>query len=104
MIFAAAAIVVVGAAIGGLLYFKQNNKDMVNGLETGAVVTRIDEVPTRNTDGTVVLKRTVYVKYRMKNNTRADAVLVNAPGHLLSGSKVRIKYHPDHPETVVMAK
>ena len=99
-LFAAVAALIVAAAI---YTFIRNRKIRKNGVETDAVVSRIDESVSASPD-TVDVNYIYYVTYVSQDGKTVEARLDSAPGYTRVGEPVRIKYLPEKPNFAVIVK
>ena len=115
IIFVAALLIVMVAA--AIYTAKRNNEIKTAGIETDAVVSRIKEDVSTDTDnGGTTVSYTYYVTYRTMAGETVEAQLASGKSFdlkigrhswdadLYQGSKVRIKYLPDKPDYVIMAE
>ena len=84
-----------------------------NGLEADAVVSRVKENVTSDSDGMVSVSYTYYVTYRTMNGQTTEAQLGSGKSvdfrigrkawdhDLQEGAKVRIKYLPERPSYAI---
>ena len=96
---------VVALIVGFLVYtFIRNNKIRKNGVETDAVISRIEEEQTVSSEDGVDYKYTHYVTYQSPSGETVEAKLDHAPGRTRVGDAVRIKYLPEKPHFAVLVK
>ena len=96
---------VIALIVGFLVYtFIRNRKIRKNGVETEAVVSRIEEEQMISSEDGVDYKYTHYVTYRNPNGETVEAKLDHAPGRTRVGDSVRIKYLPEKPNFAVLVK
>lgn len=90
------------AVIGFLVFIIRRNKEIqANGIETDAVVSRVDENSSLD-DGSV--SYTYYVKYQLQDGQTVEAQLNQSTQYIGEGTHVRIKYLPDKPKYVLLVK
>ena len=107
------------AVIAALLVFvivrtkRVNSEIEQNGLETGAVVSRVKEDVTYHSDGSVFVNKEYYVRYRTIRGESVEARLGSGKSvvvtegkkawdrDLIEGASLRIKYLPDKPNYVI---
>ena len=101
VLIGAAAVVVVGLAVYSFL---RNNKIRKEGVEADAVVSRIEEQESANSDGSFDTTYTYYVNYRTQDGQTVEAKLNRAPVRTRVGDQVRIKYLPEKPKYALLVK
>ena len=74
-----------------------------NGIETEALVTRIEEEERTDSDG-VSVYYTFYVRYRTLEGRQIEATLANPKSRLQVGSSVKIKYLPEKEDYPVLTE
>lgn len=84
-----------------------------NGIEAGAVVSRVKETVRSDSDGMISVNRIYYVTYRTMNGQTVEAQLGSGKSvdfrivkktwdhDLQEGTQVRIKYLPEKPSYVI---
>ena len=96
---------VVALIIGYVIYTViRNSKIRENGVETEAVVSRIEEETTPSSEGGTDFHETYYVTYTSPDRQTVEAKLDNAPGRTQVGDTVKIKYLPEKPHFAVLVK
>ena len=109
------AIGIIAAVIicGVIFTAKRNNEIKQNGIETDAVVSRINENESVDEDGFTTVSYTYYVTYRTMDGQTVEAKLgsgksidnniIGKPwdSDLKEGVNIRIKYLPDKPKYVI---
>ena len=90
----------------GILAFsiKRNKAIQQNGIEADAVVTRIEESDTSDSDGGSGVSYSYYVEYRTLDGQTIEARLGNEPRNIAVGSRLRIKYLPEKPKYVLPSR
>ena len=71
-----------------------------NGVETDAVISRIKI----DTDADDDIVKTYYVTYRNDDGEAVEALLGNPRHNMTQGVRLRVKYLPEKPKHVVLAK
>ena len=104
MTYVLIAVAVIVVAVGVVFTIKRNSAIQKNGIETDAVVSRIDEHETRNNDGSRETHYTYYVRYQTQDGQTVEAKLGNASPLIGVGSRLRIKYLPEKPKYVIPVK
>ena len=79
-------------AIGAVWAYVVSNKVKKHGIETEAVVSRIDVQESLDSDNCVSRTETCYVSYVNQNGETVEAVLSNPKKGLKQGSRLKIKY------------
>ena len=94
------------AVVVGIIIFTvmRNNAINKNGIETDAVVSRIDEDTSSDGDGSISTTYTYYVSYQTEDGTVVEAKLGKAPHNIRQGMQLRIKYLPEKPKYVIAVK
>ena len=94
------------ASVAGIIIFtiRRNKAIMRDGIETEAVVTRIEESESTDSDGSTNVSYTYYVEYRTLEGGTLEARLGNASRDLHEGSRLRIMYLPNKPGYVIPAR
>ena len=94
------------AVVVGIIIFTvmSNNAINKNGIETDAVVSRIDEDTSRDDNGDINTTYTYYVSYQTEDGTVVEAKLGKAPHNIRQGMQLRIKYLPEKPKYVIAVK
>lgn len=97
---------VVVAAILSFVIFMiiRNNKIRKNGIETDAVISRIEESESIDSEGGVDVSYTHYVTYRTPDGQEVEAVLNHVSRRTYVGDLVRIKYLPEKPNYALLVK
>lgn len=114
MVYAFVAVIVIAIAAGVIYTAKRNSEIKRSGIETDAVVTRVREDVSTDSEG---LGETVtyiyYVTYRTTDGQTVEAQLTSGKSldvrvggkvwdrDLHEGSSVRIKYLPEKPKYVI---
>lgn len=102
-------LVIVGFVI---FTAKRNGEINQKGIETSAVVTRVKEVESTDSDGTISVSYVYYVTYQMQDGQSVEAKLASGKSFdvrigrawdddLHEGVRVRIKYLPEKPKYVI---
>lgn len=105
---------ILAVILGAVIYTaKRNGEIMQNGVETTAVVSRVKETDSTDSDGMVTTSYTFYVTYQTANGQTAEARLASGKSvdnrifgkawdsDLSEGVSVRIKYLPDKPNYAI---
>lgn len=96
--YALIALVAV-CMIGGFIYTaKRNQKIKANGIETDAVISRIKEIESEDSEGRRETHYEYFVKYVNQNGQTVEAKLSNPPRFPREGQQLRIKYLPEKPK------
>ena len=98
------AVVAIALVAGAVFTIKRNMAIQKNGVEADAVVSRIEENETDNDDGSRDISYTYYVRYQAQDGREVEAKLGSEPPHAVVGSKLRVKYLPEKPKYVILAK
>ena len=110
---AAFVLVAIVMAVGIVMTAKRNNAIKRSGIETDAVVTRIQESESIDAEGDVTITRTFYVTYRTLDGRTVESRLASGKSvdvrigkkvwdrDLHEGSAVHIRYLPEKPEYVI---
>ena len=84
-----------------LVFTTKRNKELSEkGMETDAIVSRVEENETENKDGSYHTTYTYIVKYLL-DGKEMEAKLGMAPDNIKKGQQVRIKYLKDKPRYVI---
>ena len=104
-------IIVVGIIIWAVVSMKKDQDIKNDGIETEAVVSRVEEHYSINEDResenykeNEYTGSTYYVKYQNEKGETVEAKLGPQPHALQQGSKIRIKYSPKNPKYVLPAE
>ena len=90
-------------ALGGLWAFFMSRKVRREGIETTAVISRIEEYERPDLDAPNTVSTNYYISYTHQTGDQVEALLGDQKvDGLPVGSKVRIKYHPDRQEYPVL--
>ena len=89
-------------AIGALWAYVVTNKVKKHGIETEAVVSRIEVQESLDSDNCVSRTEKCYVSYVNQNGETVEAVLSNPKKGLKQGSRLKIKYLPEKQEYPVL--
>ena len=84
------------------LKYRKNKKIKDEGMETEAVVSRVDEHINVMADGMTTVEVKYYVKYRNNFGEEIEAELGNPERGLKEGALIIIKYLPNKEKYVVM--
>ena len=107
------AVIVLVLAVVTIRNKRINGEIHQNGIETGAVVSRVKESVSSDSDGTVSVSYYYYVTYRSMNGQTVEALLGSGKTvdfklgkrawdyDLHEGSQVQIKYLPEKPDYVI---
>lgn len=68
------------------------------------MVSRIKEVESRDSDGTINTSCEYYVRYRTESGETVEAKLGNAPHRVREGDTLRVKYLPEKPKFALVVK
>lgn len=93
------AVVVIVAVLNIIRVFKIRK----NGIETDAVISRIEEQDSSDGDDYTVVY-IYYISYRTQEGKTVEAKLNHAPGRTRVGDQVRIKYLPEKPNHAIIVK
>ena len=97
--------VLAAVLIVGLIYtIKRNQKINSQGIETDAVVSRIKEIESRDSDGAITTSYEYYVRYQTETGETVEAKLGNAPRRVREGDALRVKYLPEKPKFALVVK
>ncbi len=107
-------LVVAAAFIYWIIQTTRRNREIqLEGIVTDAVVSRIEEHESTDSDGMTTVTNYYYVTYQLSDGTPAEALLGSGKSidfrfgkntwdaDLYVGCRVHIKYLPDKPEYVV---
>ena len=101
-------IILAAFAAGGVWAFVVTKKTKKEGIETDAVVSRIELHEWSNTGETWVqndVTEEYYITYTDHNGRTVEAMLSNPGDHTFKvGDRMKIKYMPDREEYPVMVK
>ena len=99
-----AAVVILGffAFFGYLI--SRNIRIRKKGIEADAVITDVKYTQESGEDDAVTYHPIYHVKYRLQNGLEIEARLGDEPEGLKVGDSVQIKYLPEKPEFVLLAK
>ena len=75
-----------------------------NGIEADAVVSRIKEIEGEDADGHREVSYEYYVTYRSQDGQTVEARLGNPPRFAMVGTELKVKYLPEKPKYVQLAK
>ena len=103
MTYVLMAAVLLAVLVGVVITIRRNNAIRQGGIETDAVVSRIQEHETRNDDGSRETNYTYYVQYQTEDGQVVEAKLGKAPLRTAVGDRLRIKYLPEKPKYVIPA-
>ena len=93
--------VVAAAVAAGLIFvFIRNNKINKEGKEATAVVSRVKEIESTDSDGCTTTTYEYYVRYTTEAGESVEAKLGNAPRRAKEGDELKIKYLPEKPKYV----
>ena len=101
VMFGAVAALIIGFIVYTLI---RNNKIRKNGVETDAVITRIEEQESIDSEGGVDYTYTHYVTYHAPDGQSVEAKLDHAPWGARVGDTLRIKYLPEKPKFAIIVK
>ena len=97
-------VVVVGI-VGGIIFtMMRTNAIKKNGIEANAVVSRIKEQESTDSDGFTDTTYIYFVKFRTQDGQDIEARLSNPSGTIKIGDELRIKYLPNKPKMVIAVK
>lgn len=74
------------------------------GIEADAAIISVDHTQESTEDGDYIDHPIYHVRYRMENGLEVEARLGDEPEGLAVGDTVRIKYLPEKPAFVLLAK
>lgn len=98
------AIVAIALVVGAVFTVKRNMAIQKNGIEADAVVSRIEENESSNDDGSRDVTYNYYVRYQAQDGREVEARLGSEPANAFVGSRLRVKYLPEKPKYVILAK
>ena len=101
IIIAVIAIVVIA---GFVFNYKRSKAINEKGIEADAVVSRIKEVESEDTDGNRSVDYEYFVRYQNEAGETVEAKLGNPPRFLMEGTHLRVKYLPEKPKYVLKVK
>lgn len=101
LIFVGVALIIVAVVIYTIL---RNNKIRKSGVETDAVISRIEEERMTSSEGGADFTEIYYVTYVNQQGQTVEARLDSAPGRTREGDRVRIKYLPEKPHFAILVK
>lgn len=101
LLFGAVVALIIGVIVFNII---RSQKIRKNGIEADAVVSRIAEQDSVDSDGSLDVSYTYYVAYRTQDGQDVEAQLNHAPGRTRVGEQVRIKYLPEKPEFAILIK
>ena len=97
-------VVVVGI-VGGIIFtMMRTNAIKKNGIEANAVVSRIKEQESTDSDGFTDTTYIYFVKFTTQDGQDIEARLSNPSGTIKIGDELRIKYLPNKPKMVIAVK
>ena len=97
--------VVVVVILAALIYtMVLNAKIKKSGIEADAVVSRIKENESTDSDGSLSVSYEYYVQYYTQSGELVEAKLGNPPYDLIQGTQLRIKYLPEKPNYAIFVK
>ena len=97
-------VVVVGI-VGGIIFtIMRTNAIKKNGIEANAVVSRIKEQESTDSDGFTDTTYIYFVKFRTQDGQDIEARLSNPSGTIKIGDELRTKYLPNKPKMVIAVK
>ena len=103
-------IIVIGFIIWAIVSMKRDEDISKNGIETEAVVSRVEEHSSINEDKKSDNYKekeytyTYYVKYQNQKGETIEAKLGPQPHTLQQGNRIRIKYSMKNPSYVLSAE
>ncbi len=104
LIYIITGVVVVGI-VGGIIFtIMRTNAIKKNGIEANAVVSRIKEQESTDSDGFTDTTYIYFVKFRTQDGQDVEARLSNPSGKIKVGDELRIKYLPNKPKVVIVIK
>lgn len=101
ILFGAVAALIIGFIVYTAI---RNNRIRKNGVEADAVITRIEEQESVDSEGGVDYTYTHYVAYQSPDGQTVEAKLDHAPWGARVGDTLRIKYLPEKPNFAVTVK
>ncbi|MBR6918663.1 MAG: DUF3592 domain-containing protein [Clostridia bacterium] len=98
-------VLAVIITVGFVITIRRNNAIRKNGIEADAVISRIEEHESTDSDGMITTSYTYYVQFRTNEGSNVEAKL----GKILQknyrvGDQLRIMYLPEKPNYAVPAK
>lgn len=97
-IIAGAALVILIAVVF-VITVRRNRRIRQEGIETDAVVSRVEENYNAQGDGTLSVSYSYYVQYEDQNGTTHEAILSKVlQSHYRVGDELRIRYLPEKPK------
>ena len=104
MLYVGIGVLAVIVIVSFIYNYKRSKAINENGIEADAVISRVKEIETENSDGTRDVKYEYYVQYTDQNGSPVQAKLGNPPRFAREGMELRIKYLPDKPKYVISIK
>lgn len=102
--YLAGGILAVILIVGAIYTIKRNQKIKSQGVEADAVVSRIKEIESRDSDGAITTSYEYYVRYRNETGETMEAKLGNPPRRIREGDALRVKYLPEKPKFALAVK
>ena len=97
-------VVVVGI-VGGIIFtIMRTNAIKKNGIEANAVVSRIKEQESTDSDGFTDTTYIYFVKFTTQDGQEVESRLSNPPSRIKVGDSLTIKYLPNKPKLVITIK
>ena len=101
VIIGVVAVAVIAGIIFVVMRYTKINK---NGIVTTAIISRIKEIESNDSDGSTSTSYEYYVKYTTEAGETIEAKLGGASRFAKVGDEVRIKYLPEKPKYVIRVK
>ena len=97
-------VVVVGI-VGGIIFtIMRTNAIKKNSIEANAVVSRIKEQESTDSDGFTDTTYIYFVKFTTQDGQEVESRLSNPPSRIKVGDSLTIKYLPNKPKMVIAVK
>jgi len=104
MTYGVIGVIVVAVIVWVIFNYQRTKKIQENGIEADAVVSRIKEIEGEDADGHREVSYEYYVTYRSQDGQTVEARLGNPPRFAMVGTELKVKYLPEKPKYVQLAK
>ena len=102
--YIAGAVFVLILAAGFLFNYQRSKKINAQGIETTAVISRVKEIESQDSEGRREVEYQYFVRYQNQNGQVVEAKLGNPPRMAREGLELRIKYLPEKPKYALAVK
>ena len=104
MTYGLIGVIAIAVIVWFIFNYQRSKKIQENGIEADAVVSRIKEIEGEDADGHREVNYEYFVRYQNEEGQTVEARLGNPPRFAMVGTELKVKYLPEKPKYVQLAK